>query len=70
MDTDGKEGDPRVSVEFGIYHTVKEFVEKSEGFCHPFDSSSSISDDLLEAAFELLTKGPKVVALKRRATMT
>ena len=54
---------------FGVFHTVKEFEEASRHLEHPFDTSFSITDDLLQAPFDLLVKGPKFMELKRKAKM-
>ena len=64
-----KMGQERVVVSIGVFHSVKEFEEKTRGLEHPFDTSSSITDDLKQAVFDLLTKGHKHIAMKRKATL-
>ena len=46
------------SVTIGIFHTCKQFLEKAFALVHPFDSSAGVNDDVLFAAFSILTEGP------------
>ena len=48
---------------------VKEFTEKAAKLRHPFDNEESVTDDLIKAAFDLLTKGPEMIAMRRASTM-
>ena len=47
---------------------VEEFVDAARCLKHPFDDSSTLGDDLLVAAFDLLTKGPDEIRASRKAS--
>ena len=68
LNVDVKVGSSRVDVLFGIFHTCEQFVSKAARLVHPFDSASSIQDDMLIAIFELLTTGPAAVERRREET--
>ena len=58
-----------VTVRIGLHWTFDEFVEQSREVLHPFDSSQYLEDDILSAAFRLLTKGPEEVQREAEAVL-
>ena len=58
-------GEGRVHVKLGVYHTVKEFTAKAAELRHPFDNEEAVTDDLIRAAFDLFTKGPELLRIRR-----
>ena len=51
--------------QIGVFRTPNEFVNKALGLNHPFDCSSSISDDAKRAIFALFTEGPSGIKAMR-----
>ena len=51
--------------QIGVFRTPNEFVNEALGLNHPFDCSSSISDDAKRAIFALFTEGPSGIKAMR-----
>ena len=73
---DISEGNERVdgvvaeaTIRIRLHWTFEEFVELSRRVIHPFDSSAYLEDDVLAAAFRLLTKGPAEVQREAEAVL-
>ena len=54
---------------FGIFHSMRQFVEVSKQLLHPFDLFMSLPDILLQCMFDTLTMGPVGIAKLRLNTL-
>ena len=53
----GEQGDERVDVSLGVYHTPSEFIQQAMSLTHPFDRSEGLDDEFILVMFELLSEG-------------
>ena len=61
--------DARYEVYVGTYRSCEQFVQEALQLEHPFDTDSSICDDLKIAVFELMTLGPSLLKLRREEVL-
>ena len=62
-------GAPLAVVKVGIPWSKADFCAQAQGADHPFDAEARVADNLVLAAFRILTRGPDAVAAHRRAVL-
>ena len=53
----------------GQFHSVEQFLHKAKQLQHPLDTINPVPDSVQEAIFNILTKGPAVIAKDRVAAI-